>query len=248
MSIKNTPLFSIVSIARDNGGGLKRTRDSLTRQSHGEYEWIVIDGASTDGTAEWLRETDAAWISETDSGIYDAMNKGIEKAQGEYLIFMNAGDEFAIPDCLEKIAQLPDADFIYGDALEAGHYKKARSHEKINYGMFTHHQAMIYRRETIGSLRYDTNYAIAADYKFTLEFLNKARNISYTPFPLCVFEQGGISQKDVARGRKEQFRIRRETRACAPPKNAAIYAGQTVVMALRQIAPRAYWRIKQKIR
>jgi len=247
MSINNAPLFSVISVARNNIGGLQRTRNSLMKQSYRDYEWIVIDGASTDGTAAWLRETGAAWISEPDSGIYDAMNKGIEKARGKYLVFMNAGDEFADPACLEKIAGYADADFIYGDAREAGHYKKARSHEKINYGMFTHHQAMIYRREQIGPLQYDTNYAIAADYKFTLQFLRRARTISYAPFPFCVFEQGGVSQQNVSHGRREQFRIRQETSACKPFKNISIYAGQTGIMALRRISPRAYWHIRRKI-
>lgn len=237
--------FSIITVTRNNICGLRKTRRSLQAQRFEDYEWIVIDGASTDGTAAWLRETDAAWVSEPDNGIYDAMNKGIARARGKYLIFMNAGDECAGPACLEKIAEYADADFIYCDALEAGHYKKARPHEKINYGMFTHHQAMIYRRELMEKLRYDTNYTIAADYKFTLQFLRKARNISYAPFPFCVFEQGGASQREAAKGRNEQFRIRQELGTCGWFRNAGIYALQTAALAIRYLMPGVYWFAKR---
>ena len=84
-------LFSIITICWNNLTELKKTFQSVDLQSCKDFEWIVIDGNSKDGTKEWLeKNTLANWISEPDGGIYDAMNKGIDKASGEYLIFMNS--------------------------------------------------------------------------------------------------------------------------------------------------------------
>jgi putative colanic acid biosynthesis glycosyltransferase len=236
-------LFSVITVTRNNLPRLKQTHDSLRAQAGADYEWIVIDGASDDGTAAYLKTIPAQWISEPDGGIYDAMNKGIDRAQGDYIIFMNAGDEFPAPEVLAKLA-LINADFIYGDSLEGGRHKPARPHAGILYGMFTHHQAMVYRRDAIGALRYDTKYKIAADYKFTLEFLRHAVSVSYAPFPVCVFEQGGVSQQRVRLGRNEQFLIRREMDACGWIENVMIYLAQSAVMILRCAAPGIYWRLR----
>lgn len=173
------------------------------------------------------------------------MNKGIEKATGDYLLFLNAGDILAESGILAKIAaRIGSEDFIYGDSIESGYQKPARSHKNILSGMVTHHQAMLYKRQTIGSLRYDPSYKIAADYKFTLEFLKKTGKALYCPFPICIFEPGGLSQRQVRLGRNEQFRARRELNACSLPLNAALYVLQTLLMGLRQNCPAAYWFLK----
>jgi len=238
-------LFSVITITRNNLDGLRRTHESIAAQSYTNYEWIVIDGASHDGTEAYLKTTNDLSVSEPDHGIYDAMNKGIDRAQGEYLIFMNAGDVFAEPNTLEQLSQNIDADFIYGDAREDASYKTARPHKKITYGMFTHHQSMIYKRATIGTLRYDINYKIAADYKFTLEFLQRAQKISYRPLPICIFEQGGLSQKQVRLGRIEQFSIRRAA-GFSMIQSAIIYAKQSITMLLRRLFPALYWGLRKQ--
>ena len=88
-------LFSIITVCRNNLGELKQTYDSIKGLNGSDHEWIVIDGNSEDGTKEWLKQIPSAkWISEPDSGIYNAMNKGIRHASGNYLIFMNSGDCF----------------------------------------------------------------------------------------------------------------------------------------------------------
>ena len=96
-------IFSIITVTRNNLPGLKRTHDSLKIQICHDFEWVVVDGASTDGTPDYLRTTGAIWVSEPDSGLYDAMNKGLGNAVGDYIVFMNAGDLFAAPDVLDKI-------------------------------------------------------------------------------------------------------------------------------------------------
>jgi putative colanic acid biosynthesis glycosyltransferase len=160
---------------------------------------------------------------EPDNGIYDAMNNGIARAMGEYIIFMNAGDMFGSAETLKHIAQY-DADFIYGNDLS----KRTKHHSKINYGMITHHQAMIYRREIIGDLRYDETYHIAADYKFTLEFIRRCNSIYHIQKTICIFENGGISQQNAKQGRLEQIAIRRDLNISAPFTPCRQWVGQIV--------------------
>lgn len=238
--------FSIITVTRNNLAGLKKTQESIAAQTCRRFEWIIIDGNSTDGTAALLPELQATILSEPDTGIYDAMNKGLVRAHGQYLLFLNAGDCLAAPETLERLLTYCDgSDFIYGDALEGEHYKTARSHHKILMGMFTHHQSMLYRREALGTLHYDTTYRIAADYKFTTQFLLNADQVLYAPFPICNFEPGGISQTAAQEGRMEQFCVREELKSCHGHINAALYLAQTAQMGLRNVAPGLYWAIKR---
>lgn len=250
--------FSIITITRNNRAGLRKTAQSILHQTDKNYEWIIIDGASSDGTADDLSSyTSANVTSEPDRGIYDAMNKGIDRAHGDYLIFMNAGDEFAAPDILEKIARHTTTrpEFIYGDSREGGYLKHARAHTKILWGLFTHHQAMFYRRESLGTLRYNRNYKIAADYDLTLRFLSSSplrggdkgeseniekRSIIYVPIPICVFEQGGVSQTNAKQGRDEQFQSRKNNKAVSTIKNHMIRTGQWGLWTLRTTFPFLY--------
>jgi putative colanic acid biosynthesis glycosyltransferase len=244
-------LFSVITVTLNNLEGLRRTAASLEAQGCRDYEWIVVDGGSNDGTREYLQTTQAIWASEPDGGIYDAMNKGMAEARSGYLLFLNAGDTLASPDILQKIADVlkNDApDMVYGDAIEAGAVKKARSFRRAAYGMFTHHQAMFYRRGAAIGIRYDTRLKIAADYKFTLEILMQRGGALYTPEPLCVFESGGVSQLQAETGRREQFLVRRELRLTGPVRNRLIYAGQAAIWLLRQKYPSIYWKLRSKIR
>jgi len=250
------PLFSIITVTFNNLDGLRRTQDSLTVQECRDFEWIIVDGASRDGTPAYIKTLDALAVSEPDNGIYDAMNKGIGRAQGDYILFLNAGDALAHSATLAhikaEIQQQPqEADFIYGDALEerlgfTPGYKKARSHTQIARGLFTHHQAMLYRRAAIGALRYDTHYKISADYKFTAQFLKNAPNALYMAKALCLFECGGVSQQRVRQGRIEQFHIRHKCQITNPVYNTAIFMIQTMTMTLRRTFPGLYWRLRER--
>ena len=108
------PLFSVISVTYNNLKGLQNTFKSLRLQTFTDYEWIVVDGGSYDGTLDFLSDKPCKLISEKDDGIYDAMNKGIGKANGDYLIFMNAGDVFADADILEIVQDtiIENPDFI----------------------------------------------------------------------------------------------------------------------------------------
>ncbi len=272
-------LFTIITITLDNISGLKNTALSIYGQTNQDLEWIVIDGGSGDGTPSWLKDTNAKWTSEPDNGIYDAMNKGIQRATGKYLLFLNAGDALAGPDTLAELAASIyecsiTPDFIYGDALETKtvilseregsrnnqvdsspaaqndnpelHYKPARPYSKISRGMFTHHQAMLYRREALADMRYDERYKIAADYDLTVRFIKDTNKVLYLPSPICIFESGGVSQQQVRLGRKEQLQIRRENNLSGPLINAGIFAAQSLAWQARQTMPNLYWKIKSR--
>ena len=110
--------YSIITVNYNNKEGLRKTIESVTHQSFRDFEFIVIDGGSTDGSAEVLKEYDAQisyWVSEPDGGIYQGMNKGIAKATGEYLNFMNSGDCFYNADVLQRVYEFQlTTDIIVG--------------------------------------------------------------------------------------------------------------------------------------
>lgn len=226
MTVASRPArFAIITVVRNDRAGLARTHASLRAQTSRDFAWIVIDGGSVDGTQAYLARhaRDLAWWrSGPDGGIYDAMNAGLDAAagRGDYLIFLNAGDTLAAPDTLAAIAaaaaSVPGgADFLYGDALEDTEegwrlHKPARSHRQAWYGMFTHHQAMVYRQEAVRGLRYSLDYAIGADYAFTLEALDHARTVVRVSAPLCIVAPAGQSRVHADVGRRDQARIRRD--------------------------------------
>lgn len=259
---ENFPTFSIITITLNNFEGLKKTEKSIDTQTYENFEWIVIDGNSTDNTLDHLknRRTNTRrdknpfkFISEADEGLYDAMNTGIEQARGHYIVFLNAGDELAATETLSLIAPHTEKkpDFIFGDALEPINgnkttYKKARRYKDIAWGMITHHQAMFYRRHTIRDfkMRYSLIYEIASDYDFTARFLLKAKKIAYLPKPICIFEQGGVSQRNAALGRKEQFIIRQNLEMVQPTLNLWVLIVQSSAWRLKSAWPSGYRMLK----
>ena len=228
---------------------MRKTLGSLQEQTHQDFEWIVIDGGSSDDTLSLLKDTKAFITSEPDEGIYDAMNKGIERMTGSHMLFLNAGDQLAHPDCLEIINEYiaRGAVFIYGDALEQDldgtiHEKIAKPYTSISKGLFTHHQAMIYAQS---ELRYDLQYKIASDFEFTYRFLRDIvaldLPIYYIPQPLCIFEGGGVSQTNAKLGRQEQYRAR-QTHNMQGAK--IIYVRQSAAWMFRRFFPNAFWKLK----
>ena len=168
--------FSIITINYNDKEGLKRTIMSVISQTYTDYEFIIIDGGSTDGSVDVIKEhadKTAYWISEKDKGVYNAMNKGVTQAHGDYLIFMNAGDSFHSPDVLSKMSDYQE-DIICGkvtkgdSAQPCGHNKPSISLVDLMRGSLPH-QAMFIKRELMLKHPYDEHYKILSDWKFCLE-------------------------------------------------------------------------------
>lgn len=228
--------FSIITICRDNLLELKNTYDSISKQSLNDFEWIVIDGDSTDGTRKWLVETAISiWLSEPDEGIYDAMNKGISIANGKYLIFMNSGDRFENESVLDETKKrikkhnLPA--FVYGDSVDIAedglsYYRKAKSYKKNWKGMITQHQSMFFSTQLLGKLKYPKEYKLSGDYAFISSFLkNKAEiEILYLNFAVCKFSMGGLNELKRFDALKEDFIIRKKIISMPLLLNATLYS------------------------
>jgi len=187
--------LSVITVCRNDLAGLKRTAGSILAQSWRDFEWIIIDGGSTDGSREYIEQTlapyAAYWCSEPDGGVYFGMNKGISHAKGEYLNFMNSGDFFYDHGVLRQIFSADSAaDVIYGDACYFTHegYRIVRFPDWIPFGFFKYdnicHQTMFIRRKAIG-LGYDVRYRIHADRAKWIELQAERRSFRLVPRVVC---------------------------------------------------------------
>ena len=208
--------FSIITVNYNNKEGLQRTIESVIHQSFRDYEFIVIDGGSTDGSAEVLKEYDAQinyWVSEPDGGIYQGMNKGIVKATGEYLNFMNSGDCFYSSDILEKVSNYQsDADFIvgkdyhYNDVIHRGHVSiQPPRTTMIHFFVATlDHQSSFIKREMFTNSLYDESRRLVSDWIFfTEKIVKEGKQVQFIPDIICRREEGGLSEQQREKNRKE---------------------------------------------
>ncbi len=253
MADDGAPRFSLVTVCFNDRVNLESTLASLPPADPGLYEWLVIDGHSQDGTDLVLKRLagrpGTTLVSEPDRGLYDAMNKGIALARGDYVIFLNAGDRLASAATLLALSRLAgnagDPDLLYGDAVErslAGslRYKRALPRWLVWYGMFTHHQAMAYRRARLACLRFDMSYRIAADYDLTGRFLSGRASAARTSRPLCVFLTGGLSHRNRWLGHREEYRMRVHSLRMPTPIAALLALGKVALDLAKRSAPRLH--------
>lgn len=247
-----SPLLSIITVCLNNRAGLTQTAQTIASQVSRDYQWVVIDGGSTDGTRgiinQFLPLVDY-WVSERDNGPYDAMNKGMDQAKGQYILFMNSGDQLAAPDTIARISNAVKhynhPDLLYGDSLEmtvSGEhlFKQARSHRTAWYGMFAHHQSILYRRKSVSSIRYRVEYPIGADYAFTLEALRQANGIARLSFAVSIFKHGGLSFEHARQGRIDQWNIRRVILNMGLFRRVSISSLQIGASISRRFLPKVY--------
>lgn len=228
--------LSIITIAYNNLEGLKDTYRSIRQQTFRDYEWIVVDGGSTDGTKEFLEEHDkeiAWWCSEKDKGVYNAQNKGTEHARGEYCIYMNSGDSFFADNVLEKVfEEETDADIIYGNWMlifEDGKTLLGQAPEATDLAYFFDdnmcHQSMLIRTEAVKNRPYDESFRIYADWEEWLALLLQGKKFERRDLTICNFMVGGISTGDNASAelkaeRKAEIRRIQERYYTEPWRNA----------------------------
>ena len=217
-----TPLFSIITVTYNASSVIKPTLDSIKEQDFKNFEHLIVDGASRDNTLDIAKAAEIPQMSiysEPDKGLYDAMNKSIKLAKGDFLIFLNAGDCFADASSLSRIAALAtaDTDIVYGQTqivnaegeiigkrhLTAPKYLTPQSFKK---GMLVCHQAFVARR-TIVPL-YDMTYRFSADYDWCIKCLKKSRRNAYVgDAPIINFLTDGLTNKYHKKSLKERYDI-----------------------------------------
>lgn len=216
----NEPVLSVITVVFNNAKDVERTILSVLNQTYSNIEYIIIDGKSTDGTIEIIEKycsRIAVFISEKDAGIYDAMNKGLSKATGDYIIFMNSGDEFYEKDTVKEVfASATDADIYYGETeminqdLQSLGQRRHKSPENFTwrdfkYGMSISHQAIFIRRNLIEP--YDLKYQLSADIDWILTAAKKARKIVNVHQYVAKYLVGGMSKKKHLQSLQERFAI-----------------------------------------
>ena len=208
--------YSIITVNYNNRDGLRKTIESVIHQSCKDFEYIIIDGGSTDGSVDVIKEYDGQidyWVSEPDKGIYNAMNKGIKKATGEYLNFMNSGDCFYDHDVLKNTMPYLTADIVHGrlfyyNRRERSVYLKGEPNMQHFLDNTLNHQSSFIARKLFDNSLYDENYKIVSDWKFFMEKLI-LQNCSFISIPVRVglFEEGGISESASLLDAKERKEV-----------------------------------------
>ena len=216
------PVVTVITVVFNGERFIERTLRSVQAQRGVALEHLIIDGASKDGTltiVDRLKNASTVVVSERDSGIYDAMNKGMAKARGTFVIFMNAGDEFADELALSRAMDgNVNADFIYGNTLivdESGSVLGDRrlspppqlTWRSFNHGMCVSHQSMLVRRTL--AVPFDLRYKISADIDWTIRVLKQCQVIVNANAYIARFLEGGVSASRRKEGLKERFEIMR---------------------------------------
>lgn len=218
------PVLSIITVCFRAKDDVQATLDNVLLQTWKQFEYLVIDGGSNDGTLEALEQYASAflkegipfrYVSEPDHGIYDAMNKGTRMAEGEWLLFLNAGDLLADSRILEQIFSVPsDGQIIYGDTVCIYQGSKklypALPLSHLTYEMAFCHQSAFIRRKLLLDEPYDTAYKVCADHRFFLSMYLKQKDFDYRTVPISVYEIAGYSDKNKMLAHREQHRMQKE--------------------------------------
>lgn len=214
------PTISIITVVYNGEDTIQRTIDSIKNQSYKNIEYIIIDGLSKDNTVEIIKKNSefvTKFISEPDNGLYDAMNKALEMATGDYVWFINSGDEIANSDVLSNVfTNSENADIYYGDTLivddngeEIGRRRlqppKELTWKDFKKGMVVSHQSIIIKRDI--TRKYDLNYRFSADFDWVLYALKKSKKNVNTQVVLSKFLDGGLTKQNIIPGLKERFSI-----------------------------------------
>ena len=209
--------LSIITVNYNDAEGLERTIQSVISQTYHDYEFIIIDGGSTDGSVDVIKKYEShidIWVSEPDGGIYPGMNKGLHKAKGEYVNFMNGGDRYHSEDVLEKIFALEtNAEIITGAHAENGLRNVGKRGVTMLdlYKWAIDHQASFIRRDVALRHPYDEKYRIVSDWKFFIEALIFDNcSFYYTDTIVVDVDMKGISNTNYTLDMQEREAVLRE--------------------------------------
>ena len=214
------PKLTVITIVYNNVRDIERTMLSVLNQTYENLEYIIIDGKSTDGTLGQIQKYQdriATLVSEPDNGIYDAMNKGLSLATGDYVLFMNSGDEIYEPETVARIFDTaPDADIYYGETemfnqqWQSQGQRRHQAPENFNwrsfqYGMSVSHQAIYIRRSLAEP--FDNRYKLSSDIDWIIKAAKKARKIVNTHLYVAKYMVGGMSKAKHRQSLLERFEI-----------------------------------------
>ena len=219
--------LSIITINFNNLEGLKKTAESVINQTWKDFEWIIIDGGSTDGSKEYIINLNdnlnhsgwnpiAYWCSEPDKGVYNAMNKGIAKASGEYLNFMNSGDCFYESGTLDKVSAYLGKGYIdiyYGDLI----FSNGTEEHTFNYPELPTTHYLVYRSlghpttfmksSLLKEIGYCEDYTIVSDWEKFLKWFRQGRSFKHMDLVVAVFDTTGISTTNYDKLEEEKERV-----------------------------------------
>lgn len=212
--------LSIITINYNNLQGFKKTYDSVVNQTFTDYEWIVIDGGSTDGGREFIeqhKQSFAYWCSEPDGGIYQALNKGAKIAKGEYISFMNAGDCYADRNTLSDVfSNVHSAEILFGDVVLVSKEgcKTINYPDNLTYNWLRqytiNHQSTFTRREVFEILSFDVKYRFLADRKFWLQSMIRGYRFEHLPLIVSHYDYSGFSTQNEDKWEAEKKAIYEE--------------------------------------
>lgn len=206
--------LTIITINYNNRDGLQKTIDSIVCQTWRDFEWIVIDGGSTDGSKELIEQYKhyfVYWCSEPDKGVYNAMNKGIVKAQGEYLNFMNSGDCFYSKYTLQKVfSEDLSADIVSGLVMLSDGTRLYQYQENIVRLLVCDsicHQSSFFKRKLFDNSLYREDYRIVSDWIALVEWLLlEKKSLYHIDVTVAVYDITGISsEKGVIQAERNRY-------------------------------------------
>jgi glycosyltransferase involved in cell wall biosynthesis len=217
--MNRSPLFTIVTVTYNAEETLEATIRSVAQQTFTDYEYLVIDGGSTDATGDIVTANSGSvskWVSEKDRGLYDAMNKAVTMAKGEYIYFLNAGDALADKGTLQKVARNIgniDSGLIYGDIVASKQGRKVVkisrriSPLKLKLGRKLIHQSVFVRTSLVRAVRgFSLKFPLCADYDLLCKLSRANTRMQYIPVTVAVFDLSGISS-DLRRTYAENFSV-----------------------------------------
>ena len=220
--MKQSPRISIITVVFNGEDHIARTIESVIGQTYGQLEYIIIDGKSTDKTLEVVRRYKGIHqvLSEPDSGLYDAMNKGLKLATGDYVWFLNSGDQIYQADTVEKMVGGLEGtpDIIYGGTMiideeqnEIGD-RRLKPPERLTWksfrqGMVVCHQSILVKRDRAPEFNLD--YRLSADIDWAIRAAKDADRIHNAQLVLSRFLEGGLTAHNIKAGLKERFKIMR---------------------------------------
>ena len=219
LKTKPNPLITVVTVCYNSASMIEKTLRSVVEQNYLNKEYVVIDGASTDGTQKIVDpfiDSIDYFVSEPDNGIYHAMNKAVGVAKGKWTIFMNAGDVFVDNDVLAKVCrELNDiTDVVYGDILTMNNVelqiKEAPDKIIRIHRMPFCHQAVFTRTSLLKDYPFDEKYKLSADFKLYKQLSLGTSVFRRLPIPITIYDRTGLSNSQRARGLAENIAVIKE--------------------------------------